>query len=103
MSTEIDYYSLLEVERTADATTIKSAYRKLAMKYHPDKTGGCTDGEARFKAGSEAYECLTDPPKRAAYDRYGHAAYNTRSEERRLGKEGVSTCRTRWWTDSKKT
>ena len=75
MSTEVDYYELLEVERTADAATIKSAYRKLAMKYHPDRTGGCTDSEARFKAVSEAYECLKDPQKRAAYDRYGHAAF----------------------------
>ena len=73
--TETDYYSLLEVERTADGATIKSAYRKLAMKYHPDRTGGCTDSEAKFKAVSEAYECLKDPQKRAAYDRYGHAAY----------------------------
>ncbi|MBJ7443285.1 MAG: DnaJ domain-containing protein, partial [Sphingobium sp.] len=46
MTTEIDYYTLLEVERTADAGVLKSAYRKLAMKYHPDKTGGCTDSEA---------------------------------------------------------
>ncbi|WP_336964898.1 molecular chaperone DnaJ [Sphingobium aquiterrae] len=75
MSTEIDFYELLEIERTADATTIKSAYRKLAMKYHPDKTGGCSDGEAKFKAVSEAYECLKDPQKRAAYDRFGHAAF----------------------------
>lgn len=73
--TETDYYSLLEVERTADGAAIKSAYRKLAMKYHPDRTGGCTDSEAKFKAVSEAYECLKDPQKRAAYDRYGHAAY----------------------------
>ena len=75
MTIDIDYYSLLEVEKTADAAAIKSAYRKLAMKYHPDRTGGCTDSEAKFKAVSEAYECLKDPQKRAAYDRYGHAAY----------------------------
>jgi molecular chaperone DnaJ len=75
MTTQIDYYELLEVERTADAGVIKSAYRKLAMKYHPDKTGGCTDSEAKFKAVSEAYECLKDPQKRAAYDRFGHAAF----------------------------
>src|SRR3546814_18349951 len=75
MSTEIDYYELLEVERTADAAAIKSAYRKLAMKYHPDKTGGCTDSEAKFKTVSEAYECLQDPQQRAAYDRFGHAPF----------------------------
>lgn len=75
MSTEIDYYELLEVERTADAGTIKTAYRKLAMKYHPDRNAGCKDSEARFKAVSEAYGCLSDPQKRSAYDRFGHAAF----------------------------
>ena len=75
MSTQIDYYELLECERTADAGTIKSSYRKLAMKYHPDKNAGCQNSEAKFKAVSEAYEILKDPQKRAAYDRYGHAAF----------------------------
>ena len=75
MSTEIDFYELLECERTADAGTIKSSYRKLAMKYHPDKNAGCKDSEAKFKAVSEAYDILKDPQKRAAYDRYGHAAF----------------------------
>ncbi|MEW9855520.1 molecular chaperone DnaJ [Novosphingobium sp. M1R2S20] len=74
-ATEIDFYQLLEVERTADDKTLKSAYRKLAMKYHPDKNPGCKDSEARFKAISVAYDCLKDPQKRAAYDRYGHAAF----------------------------
>src|ERR1700741_459180 len=72
---EADFYELLEVERTADDSTIKSSYRKLAMKYHPDKNPGCGDSEARFKAISEAYDCLKDPQKRAAYDRFGHAAF----------------------------
>lgn len=80
MTTEIDYYELLEVERTADGATIKSAYRKMAMKYHPDKTGGCVDSEAKFKAVSEAYECLKDPQKRAAYDRFGHAAFKQQQQ-----------------------
>ncbi|WP_066477369.1 MULTISPECIES: molecular chaperone DnaJ [unclassified Sphingomonas] len=75
MTTQIDYYELLECERGADDATIKSAYRKLAMKYHPDKNGGCKESEAKFKAVSEAYEVLKDPQKRAAYDRYGHAAF----------------------------
>ncbi|MDE0880287.1 MAG: molecular chaperone DnaJ [Sphingomonas bacterium] len=75
MSTQTDYYQLLECERTADATVIKSSYRKLAMKYHPDKNAGCKDSEDKFKAVSEAYEVLKDPQKRAAYDRYGHAAF----------------------------
>jgi molecular chaperone DnaJ len=75
MTTTVDYYELLECERDADASTLKSAYRKLAMKYHPDKNAGCKDSEARFKAVSEAYDVLKDPQKRAAYDRYGHAAF----------------------------
>ncbi|HEX8302084.1 molecular chaperone DnaJ [Sphingomonas sp.] len=75
MTSETDYYELLECERTADDATLKSAYRKLAMKYHPDKNGGCKDHEAKFKAVSEAYEVLKDPQKRAAYDRFGHTAF----------------------------
>ncbi|WP_126175041.1 molecular chaperone DnaJ [Tsuneonella rigui] len=75
MSTEMDFYEVLGVERTADDRTIKSAYRKLAMEYHPDRNGGCKDNEAKFKAISVAYDCLKDPQKRAAYDRYGHAAF----------------------------
>jgi molecular chaperone DnaJ len=72
---EIDFYELLEVDRSADDATIKSSYRKLAMRYHPDKNPGCADSEARFKAISQAYECLKDPQKRAAYDRFGHEAF----------------------------
>lgn len=75
MSLDIDFYELLEVERTADDKVLKSAYRKLAMQYHPDRNPGCQDSEARFKAISEAYDCLKDPQKRAAYDRYGKAAF----------------------------
>lgn len=75
MASEIDYYELLEVERTADDKTLKSAYRRLAMRFHPDKNPGCAESEARFKAISEAYDCLKDPQKRAAYDQYGHAAF----------------------------
>ena len=72
---EVDFYELLEVERTADAAAIKSSYRRLAMDCHPDRHGGCTDKEARFKAISQAYDVLKDPQKRAAYDRFGHAAF----------------------------
>ncbi|MCV0383397.1 MAG: molecular chaperone DnaJ [Erythrobacter sp.] len=74
-ATEIDFYELLGVSRDADGGTIKSAYRKLAMKHHPDRNPGCTESEATFKAISVAYDCLKDPQKRAAYDRYGHAAF----------------------------
>ncbi len=72
---DTDYYELLQVERTADDKTIKSAYRRLAMECHPDRNPGCADSEARFKAISAAYDCLKDPQKRAAYDRFGHAAF----------------------------
>jgi molecular chaperone DnaJ len=72
---DTDYYELLQVERTADEKAIKSAYRRLAMECHPDRNPGCKDSEARFKAISVAYDCLKDPQKRAAYDRFGHAAF----------------------------
>ena len=75
MSTQIDYYELLECERTADDATLKTSYRRLAMKFHPDRNAGAKDAEAKFKAVSEAYEVLKDPQKRAAYDRHGHAAF----------------------------
>lgn len=75
MSADIDFYELLEVERTADDATIKSAYRRMAMRYHPDKNPGCQDSESRFKSINEAYDCLKDPQKRAAYDRFGHETY----------------------------
>ena len=74
-ATDIDFYELLECERTADDKTIKSSYRRLAMRYHPDKNPGDKEAETRFKMISAAYDCLKDPQKRAAYDRYGHAAF----------------------------
>ncbi|MDG6078143.1 molecular chaperone DnaJ [Erythrobacter litoralis] len=74
-ATEIDFYELLGVSRDANGSTIKSAYRKLAMKHHPDRNPGDAESEAKFKAISVAYDCLKDPQKRAAYDRYGHAAF----------------------------
>jgi molecular chaperone DnaJ len=76
MSTaQFDYYQTLEVSRDADGGTLKSAYRKMAMKYHPDRNPGDPECEARFKAINEAYDCLKDPQKRAAYDRFGHEAF----------------------------
>lgn len=68
-----DYYEILEIDRGVDAETIKKAYRKKALLYHPDRNGGDTDAEEKFKEATEAYEVLRDPDKRAAYDRYGHA------------------------------
>ncbi|WP_436286452.1 molecular chaperone DnaJ [Sphingomonas caseinilyticus] len=74
-----DYYELLGVPKGADDKTIKAAYRKAAMDCHPDRHGGCTDKEAHFKALNEAYDVLKDPQKRAAYDRFGHAAFQNGS------------------------
>ncbi|WP_275787170.1 molecular chaperone DnaJ [Pararhizobium gei] len=70
-----DLYELLGVAKTADEKELKSAFRKLAMKYHPDKNPGDKESEKTFKEINEAYETLKDPQKRAAYDRYGHAAF----------------------------
>lgn len=68
-----DYYSILGVDRGADEERIKQAYRRLAMKYHPDKTGGDKEAEKRLKEINQAYSVLGDRDKRAAYDRYGEA------------------------------
>ncbi|WP_397580890.1 DnaJ domain-containing protein, partial [Sphingorhabdus sp.] len=75
MNLDIDYYELLEVERTADEKTLKTAYRRIAMECHPDRNPGCDKSEAKFKAISQAYDVLKDPQKRAAYDRFGKAAF----------------------------
>ncbi len=70
---EIDYYTLLEVAKNSDKNTIKKAYRKMAMKYHPDKNQNNKEAEEKFKAVNEAYQVLIDDEKRAIYDRYGKA------------------------------
>ncbi len=70
-----DYYEVLGVSKTADDSAIKSAYRKLAKKYHPDMNPGDKNAEAKFKEASEAYAVLSDPDKRRQYDQYGHAAF----------------------------
>lgn len=70
-----DYYEILEVSRDASAEDIKKAYRKQALKYHPDKNPGDKTAEDNFKQAAEAYEVLRDPEKRSRYDRYGHAAF----------------------------
>lgn len=71
--TEIDYYELLEISRDAEKSTIKKAYRKMAMKYHPDKNPGDHEAEENFKAVNEAYQVLSDEEKKSIYDRYGKA------------------------------
>ncbi|GAB6096664.1 DnaJ C-terminal domain-containing protein [Desulfatiferula olefinivorans] len=75
---ETDYYKLLGVERTASAEDIKKSYRKLAMKYHPDKTKGDKASEEKFKKISEAYAVLSDPEKRKEYDTFGSSGFKQR-------------------------
>lgn len=75
MTTKEDYYKLLNVNKDASADEMKKSYRKLAMQYHPDRNPNNKEAETKFKAIAEAYEVLSDPQKRAAYDSYGHAAF----------------------------
>src|SRR5437667_12760210 len=73
MTTTRDYYEVLGVPRNASDQEVKSAYRKLALKYHPDRNSGDKEAEENFKEAAEAYSVLADPDKRRRYDAYGHA------------------------------
>ncbi|MDO4967218.1 MAG: DnaJ C-terminal domain-containing protein [Candidatus Saccharibacteria bacterium] len=77
MATKRDYYEVLGVSKNASDDEIKKAYRKLALKYHPDRNPGDKEAEAKFKEATEAHEVLSDKQKRARYDQFGHAGVNT--------------------------
>jgi molecular chaperone DnaJ len=83
-----DYYEILEVTREETAEGIKKSYRRLAVKYHPDKNPGDKQAEEKFKELGEAYEVVSDPQKRAAYDQFGHAAFDPRQRARSGGGAG---------------
>ena len=73
MAEERDYYKILGVDKSASADEIKKAYKKVAIKYHPDRNPGDKEAEKKFKQAAEAYQVLSDPEKRARYDQFGSA------------------------------
>ena len=79
MADKRDYYEVLGLDKSADDSSIKKAYRQLAKKYHPDMNPGDAEAEAKFKEVNEAYAVLSDAEKKAKYDQFGHAAFDPAS------------------------
>ena len=85
---EKDFYDILGVGRDVSDDELKKSYRKLAMKYHPDRNQGDAESEKKFKEASAAYEVLKDPQKKAAYDQYGHDAFKQGGNSQGFGDSG---------------
>ena len=100
MAEKRDYYEVLGVEKNADADTIKKAYRKAAIKYHPDKNPGDKDAEEKFKEAAEAYDVLSNEDKRARYDRFGHAGMNGLVVAQEASEALVALAASRWTISS---
>ena len=81
MSSKRDFYEILGVSKSSTADEIKKAYRKVAMQFHPDRNPGNKEAEEKFKEAASAYEILSDPDKRAQYDRFGHNALDPAAAE----------------------
>ena len=90
LSTKRDYYEVLGVDKNADEQAIKKAYRKLAMKYHPDRNPDNKEAEEKFKEVNEAYEVLSDATKRQNYDQFGHEGVNGQGGFGGFGGQGFS-------------